>query len=45
LNGTDTATPSFTSTVKGSYRFSLVVNDRAIDIKEDKVSVRVQNAP
>jgi uncharacterized repeat protein (TIGR03803 family) len=41
----DTATPSFTPTVKGSYRFSLVVNDGAIDSKADKVTVRVQKAP
>jgi uncharacterized repeat protein (TIGR03803 family) len=45
LSGADTANPSFVPTVKGSYRFSLVVNDGAIDSKADKVAVRVQKAP
>jgi hypothetical protein len=45
LNGADTAAPSFTPTVKGSYQFSLVVNDGAIDSKEDKVAVQVKKAP
>ncbi|MGZ8927332.1 MAG: choice-of-anchor tandem repeat GloVer-containing protein [Methylobacter sp.] len=45
LNGAVTATPSFTPAVKGSYKFSLVVNDGAAESKADKVTVRVQNAP
>ncbi|WP_020562099.1 tannase/feruloyl esterase family alpha/beta hydrolase [Methylosarcina fibrata] len=45
LNGADTATPNFTPTAKGSYKFSLTVNDGAIDSKTDKVTVHVLNAP
>uniref|UniRef100_UPI0038BC58F3 PKD domain-containing protein n=1 Tax=Methylosarcina fibrata TaxID=105972 RepID=UPI0038BC58F3 len=45
LSGADTATPSFTPTVKGSYKFSLTVNDVAIDSKADKVTVQVKKTP
>jgi uncharacterized repeat protein (TIGR03803 family) len=45
LNGADTAQPSFIPTVKGVYKFSLVVNDGAIDSKADKVIVQVKKAP
>lgn len=45
LNGADTANPSFVPTVKGVYKFSLVVNDGAAESKADKVTVRVLNAP
>jgi hypothetical protein len=45
LNGADTAIPSFTPNVKGSYKFTLVVNDGAIDSKADKVTVQVKKNP
>ncbi|WP_083918229.1 PKD domain-containing protein [Methylosarcina fibrata] len=45
LNGAQTATPSFVPTVKGVYKFNLVVTDGSANSKTDKVTVRVRNAP
>ncbi|MGZ8215344.1 MAG: PKD domain-containing protein, partial [Methylosarcina sp.] len=45
LNGADTATPSFIPTVKGSYKFSLVVNDGTAESKADKVTVQIKKTP
>jgi hypothetical protein len=45
LNGADTATPSFIPTVKGVYKFGLIVSDGAAESKADKVAVQVKKAP
>jgi YVTN family beta-propeller protein len=44
LNGAQTATPNFIPTVKGVYKFNLIVTDGAAVSKTDKVTVRVRNA-
>jgi YVTN family beta-propeller protein len=45
LTGAQTATPSFVPTVKGVYKFNLIVTDGSAYSKSDKVTVRVRNAP
>lgn len=44
LNDADTATPSFIPTVKGLYKFGLIVNDGSANSKQDKVTVKVKAA-
>jgi hypothetical protein len=39
LTGANTATPSFTAAAPGSYVFSLVVNDGAVDSAPDSVTI------
>jgi hypothetical protein len=41
LAGANTATPSFTASAPGSYVFSLVVNDGAVDSSPDSVTITV----
>ncbi|MGZ8095862.1 MAG: PKD domain-containing protein [Methylosarcina sp.] len=45
LNGADTATPSFIPTVKGAYKFGLIVTDGSAVSKTDKVTINVKKAP
>ncbi len=45
LNGADTAMPSFTPTLKGTYIFGLIASDGSADSKQDKVTVSVKAPP